>query len=67
MVVKNAKSRGKKAKSAVEDAEFKYDGLAWDLKEWHRAELAVLSRGGDDDAVISAEEEQGAGKKVGGG
>ncbi|KAL7546536.1 hypothetical protein ACHAWF_013949 [Thalassiosira exigua] len=62
--IKNAKSRGKKAKAAVKDAEFKYDGLAWDLKERHRAELAELSGGSGDDAVVAGEDERGSGEEV---
>lgn len=43
--MKNAKSRGKKAKTAVKEAEFKYEGLEWDLKEKHRMEMDQLSAG----------------------
>mmetsp|Transcript_18911 Transcript_18911/g.40536 ORF Transcript_18911/g.40536 Transcript_18911/m.40536 type:complete len:336 (+) Transcript_18911:288-1295(+) len=45
--IKNAKSRGKKAKSAVKDAEFKYQGLERDLKERHRLEMDQLNGGGE--------------------
>ena len=45
--IKNAKSRGKKAKGAVKEAEFKYEGLERDLKDRHRAELQQLTAGGD--------------------
>lgn len=41
--IKNAKSRGKKAKTAVKEVEFKYEGLEWDLKEKHRMEMDQLS------------------------
>ncbi|KAL3761964.1 hypothetical protein ACHAWU_010141 [Discostella pseudostelligera] len=58
--IKNAKSRGKKAKTAVKEAEFKYDGLEWDMKERHRMEMDQLSGGGEvvngDDAAPSQEE-----------
>ena len=51
--IKNAKSRGKKAKAAIKEAEFKYEGLEWDLKERHRMEMVQLLTGveignGDD-------------------
>ncbi len=42
--MKNAKGKGKKAKSAVKDAEFKYEGLERDLKERHRLELEALEK-----------------------
>lgn len=43
--IKNAKSRGKKAKAAVKDAEFKYEGLERDIKERHRLEIEQLNSG----------------------
>lgn len=52
--IKNAKSRGKKAKGAVKDAEFKCQGLEMDLKERHRMEVEEFTSaggggfGGDD-------------------
>ena len=46
--IKNAKSRGKKGKAALKEAEFKYDGLERDLKERHRAEIEALNGGGDN-------------------
>lgn len=60
--IKNAKSRGKKGKSALKDAEFKYDAMERDLKARHGAELEQLSggeggdgggdgNGGDDSGV----------------
>ncbi|KAL7500319.1 hypothetical protein ACHAWT_010485 [Skeletonema menzelii] len=60
--IKNAKSRGKKGKGAVKEAEFKYEGLERDLKERHRLELQQLQSGGDEgesnniDAKIKEEE-----------
>lgn len=59
--IKNAKSRGKKGKGAVKEAEFKYEGLERDLKERHRLELQQLKSGGDKeesktDAEIKEEE-----------
>lgn len=42
--MKNAKGKGKKAKSAIKDAEFKYEGLERDLKERHRLELDALEK-----------------------
>ena len=56
--IKNAKSRGKKAKTAVKEAEFKYEGLEWDLKEMHRMEIVQLSgvhTGDTDDAPLREE------------
>lgn len=47
--IKNAKSRGKKAKAAVKDAEFKYQGLERDLKERQRSEIEQLNNGGKED------------------
>mmetsp|Transcript_12046 Transcript_12046/g.22410 ORF Transcript_12046/g.22410 Transcript_12046/m.22410 type:complete len:339 (+) Transcript_12046:108-1124(+) len=46
--IKNAKSRGKKAKGAVKDAEFKCQGLEMDLKERHRMEVEHFSSGDGD-------------------
>jgi len=49
--IKNAKSRGKKAKAIVKETEFKYDGLERDMKERHRLEIEELTKsdgGGDD-------------------
>ena len=40
--MKNAKSRGKKAKAAIKDAEFKYEALQRDLMERHRSETDQL-------------------------
>ena len=40
--MKNAKSRGKKAKAAIKDAEFKYEALQRDLMERHRLETDQL-------------------------
>mmetsp|Transcript_10263 Transcript_10263/g.18010 ORF Transcript_10263/g.18010 Transcript_10263/m.18010 type:complete len:345 (+) Transcript_10263:35-1069(+) len=57
--VKNAKSRGKKGKSALKDAEFKYQGLERDLKERHKEEMARLTSGGG-----GAEEDGGAGEEA---
>lgn len=60
--IKNAKSRGKKGKAAVKEAEFKYEGLERDLKDRHRLEMQQLQSGGDegesnnDDAKIKEEE-----------
>ncbi len=59
--IKNAKSRGKKGKGAVKEAEFKYEGLERDLKERHRLELQQLKSGVDEgesntDAEIKDEE-----------
>ncbi len=59
--IKNAKSRGKKGKGAVKEAEFKYEGLERDLKERHRLELQQLTSGGDKeesntDAEVKEEE-----------
>jgi len=42
--MKTAKGKGKKAKSAIKDAEFKYEGLERDLKERHRLELDALEK-----------------------
>ena len=54
--LKNAKSRGKKAKGAVKEAEFKYEGLERDLKDRHRMELQQLtSSGGDKQEINTAE------------
>ena len=56
--IKNAKSRGKKGKAALKDAEFKYDGLERDLRERHQREVDILSgKGGGDaqDAVVADE------------
>ena len=48
--IKNAKSRGKKAKAIVKETEFKYDGLERDMKERHRLEIEELTKSdGDDD------------------
>lgn len=60
--IKNAKSKGKKAKTAVKEAEFKYEGLEWDLKERHRMEMAQLSgvETGDSDDVPLREDDTGA-------
>lgn len=44
--IKNAKSRGKKGKGAVKEAEFKYEGLERDLKDRHRLELRRLMSSG---------------------
>lgn len=44
--IKNAKSRGKKGKGALKEAELKYDGLERDMKERHRSEIEELSGGG---------------------
>ena len=46
--IKNAKSRGKKAKAIVKETEFKYEGLERDMKERHRLEIEELTSGGDD-------------------
>ena len=59
---KNAKSKGKKAKAAVKEVEFKYEGLEWDLRERHRVEVERLSGGADgegegDDNIIKGQEE----------
>lgn len=53
--IKNAKSRGKKAKGAVKEAEFKYEGLERDLKDRHRAELQQLT-------AIGVEKDEGNSK-----
>ena len=53
--IKTAKSKGKKAKGAVKDAEFKYDGLERDLKERHRLEMAQLNGTGEGD--VTAQEQ----------
>ena len=45
--IKNAKSRGKKGKAALKEAEFKYEGLERDLKDRHRLELQQFSSSGD--------------------
>lgn len=42
--IKTAKGKGKKAKSAVKDEEFKYEGLERDLKERHRGEVELLEK-----------------------
>ena len=47
--IKNAKSRGKKAKAIVKETEFKYEGLERDMKERHRLEIEELTSGGDGD------------------
>jgi len=49
--IKNAKSRGKKGKGAVKEAEFKYEGLERDLKERHRLELQQLKYGGSEGEI----------------
>mmetsp|Transcript_21385 Transcript_21385/g.46436 ORF Transcript_21385/g.46436 Transcript_21385/m.46436 type:complete len:342 (+) Transcript_21385:335-1360(+) len=56
---KTAKSRGKKGKGAVKEAEFKYQGLERDLKERHRMELEQITSGGgaDDDGGAGTQEE----------
>ncbi|KAL9188048.1 hypothetical protein ACHAXT_006426 [Thalassiosira profunda] len=59
--IKNAKSRGKKGKAALKEAEFKYDGLERDLKERHRAEIEQLTSGGD---VATNDEEEEVGGTV---
>ena len=48
--VKNVKSssKGKKAKTAVKEVEFKYEGLERDMKERHRIEHEQLTTTGDD-------------------
>jgi len=68
--IKNAKSRGKKGKSALKDAVFKCDGLERDLKLRHRAEVEGLTSGvagGDDvgiqEGAADADENAGVGKK----
>ena len=53
--IKTAKSKGKKAKGAVKDAEFKYDGLERDLKERHRLEMTLLNGTGGGD--VTAQEQ----------
>ncbi|EJK46879.1 hypothetical protein THAOC_34439 [Thalassiosira oceanica] len=56
--IKNAKSRGKKGKAALKDAEFKYDGLERDIRERHQREVEMLSGdGGEDgqDGVVGTE------------
>ena len=45
--IKNAKSRGKKAKAIVKETEFKYEGLEQDMKQRHRDELEELSKVGE--------------------
>jgi hypothetical protein len=60
--IKNAKSRGKKAKAIVKENEFKYEGLERDMKERHRLEIEELTKSdGDDDTKkvsFTASEEQ---------
>ena len=60
--IKNAKSRGKKAKAIVKETEFKYDGLERDMKERHRLEIEALTKiDGDNDTKqvsFAASEEQ---------
>ena len=60
--IKNAKSRGKKAKAIVNETEFKYEGLERDMKERHRLEIEELTKSdGDDDTKkvsFAASEEQ---------
>ena len=53
--LKNAKSKGKKAKAAIKEAEFKYEGLERDLKERHRQELEALI--GDSAGVVLCDDE----------
>eukprot|EP00804_Cyclotella_cryptica_P018450 CCRYP_004295-RA/>CCRYP_004295-RA protein AED:0.30 eAED:0.30 QI:0/-1/0/1/-1/1/1/0/173 len=43
--LKNAKSKGKKAKAAIKEAEFKYECMERDLKERHRQEVEALNGG----------------------
>ena len=47
--IKNAKSRCKKGKGAVKEAEFKYEGLERDLKNRHMVELQQLTSSGGDE------------------
>mmetsp|Transcript_24215 Transcript_24215/g.50748 ORF Transcript_24215/g.50748 Transcript_24215/m.50748 type:complete len:339 (-) Transcript_24215:255-1271(-) len=49
--IKNAKSRGKKGKGAVKEAEFKYEGLERDLKERHKMEIEQITSGGEEGTV----------------
>jgi OTU domain-containing protein 6 len=46
--MKSAKSRGKKAKTAIKEAEFKYEALQRDLTERHRMETDQLTNTGED-------------------
>lgn len=55
--IKTAKSRGKKGKGAVKEAEFKYEALERDLKERHEMELDQLTNGGGGDGDAVAQEE----------
>jgi OTU domain-containing protein 6 len=46
--MKSAKSMGKKAKTAIKEAEFKYEALQRDLTERHRMETDQLTNTGED-------------------
>ena len=46
--IKNAKSKGKKAKAAIKEAEFKYEALHRDLTERHRMETYQLANEGGE-------------------
>ena len=46
--MKSAKSMGKKAKTAIKEAEFKYEALQRDLTERHRMETDQLANTGED-------------------
>lgn len=55
--IKTAKSRGKKGKAALKDAEFKYDGMERDIRERHQREVEILSgNGGEDDGGVATTE-----------
>jgi hypothetical protein len=46
--MKSAKSMGKKAKTAIKEAEFKYEALQRDLTERHRMETDQLANTGEE-------------------
>ncbi|KAL7487769.1 hypothetical protein ACHAW6_013341 [Cyclotella cf. meneghiniana] len=61
--LKNAQGKGKKAKAAIKEVEFKYEGLERDLKERHRQEVAALngvSAEVEDGGTLSQQDGEGA-------
>ncbi len=56
--IKNAKSKGKKAKAAIKEVEFKYEALHRDLMERHRIETFQLANeGGENIGGVSNQDE----------
>ncbi|KAL7526928.1 hypothetical protein ACHAXR_001714, partial [Thalassiosira sp. AJA248-18] len=62
--IKNAKSRGKKGKAALKEAEFKYTGLERDLKQRHKLEMEQLAGDGGGDDADGHEEDSNAAEKT---